>query len=64
MDVLEKRINLHYYQKKLEISYENICVFSDSYLDLELFKEGKTAVAVNPDRHLKKYAKSKGWSII
>jgi phosphoserine phosphatase len=64
MDVFEKKINLHNYQKKLEISYENIGVFSDSHLDLELFKQGKTAVAVNPDRHLKKYAKSKGWSII
>lgn len=38
--------------------------FSDSYLDLPFLQAAHTAVAVNPKRRLKKYAKQKGWEVL
>lgn len=56
------------YLKRLMQSYgvekEDICVLSDSILDLPLFEMAGVRVGVNPDRKLRAHCKKHGWSIL
>jgi HAD superfamily hydrolase (TIGR01490 family) len=45
-------------------SPKKIIAFSDSHLDLPFLQAAQVAVAVNPNRRLKKIALKKGWEIL
>jgi len=49
---------------RLNISKENVVVYSDSIDDIELFKLAQKKVAVKPSRLLNKIAKQNRWEII
>jgi HAD superfamily phosphoserine phosphatase-like hydrolase len=49
---------------KLGVGKEEITAYSDSYLDLPLFQEAGTSVAVNPDRRLREVSKERNWRIL
>jgi HAD superfamily phosphoserine phosphatase-like hydrolase len=49
---------------KMNVSRENTVAYSDSYLDLPFLKMAGEAVAVNPDRILRKICKKEKWMII
>ena len=51
-------------QKKLEIPKGDVVVYSDSHDDIPLLMQAGEAVAVNPDRKLKKVAKQHRWRVI
>jgi len=46
------------------IDPKDACFYSDSYIDIPLLEYCGTAIAVNPDRLLKKEARKRGWKII
>lgn len=46
------------------IKQENICVLSDSILDLPLFEMAELKVGVNPDKKLKKHCRANGWKVL
>jgi phosphoserine phosphatase len=56
------------YLNRLMASYgvgkEDICVLSDSILDLPLFEMAGLKVGVNPDRKLRAHCKKHGWSVL
>ncbi len=51
-------------QKKLEIPREDVSVYSDSHDDIPILMQAGEAVAVNPDRRLRKVAKEHRWRVI
>jgi len=50
--------------KRLQIPKQACCALSDSVLDLPLLEEAGEAIAVNPDRRLRREARRRGWKII
>lgn len=50
--------------QKNGIGREEVTVYSDSYLDLPLFEQSGSKVAVNPDRRLKKHLNDSQWRVI
>lgn len=50
--------------QKNGIEREEVTVYSDSYLDLPLFEQSGSKVAVNPDRKLKKHLNFSHWRVI
>lgn len=50
--------------KRFNLEKINVTAYSDSVLDLPFLQEAGFAVAVNPDRKLKKIATRKHWEII
>lgn len=48
----------------LPINPEKIAVYSDSYLDLPMLEIAHQAVAVTPDRYLRKVCQVEGWEIL
>jgi len=46
------------------INPADVCFYSDSYTDIPLMEYCGSAVAVNPDRFLKREAKKRGWQIL
>ncbi len=59
-----KRSSLLKIGKERNIPRERIVAYSDSYDDMPLLMEAGEAVAVNPDRKLKRVARRVGWKII
>lgn len=49
---------------RLSIQKEQITAYSDSFLDLPLLLSAGKAIAVNPDRKLRRFSKQHQWSII
>ncbi|MBA3958320.1 MAG: HAD-IB family hydrolase [Parachlamydiaceae bacterium] len=49
---------------ELGIQRECVTAYSDSIVDLAFLEAAGTAVAVNPDRHLRKYSRVRQWEII
>lgn len=64
MDGQEKAKNALLIAKKLNVSRENIWVYSDSIWDLPLFEIAEHRVAVNPDKRLCSFFKKNNWLII
>ncbi|MDR2964170.1 MAG: HAD family phosphatase [Treponema sp.] len=52
------------WMKQNNIDPKDTCFYSDSYTDIPLLEYCGIAVAVNPDRILKKEAKKRGWKIL
>lgn len=50
--------------ERLNISHRNIVAYSDSISDLPLMEFAGKAIAVNPDRKLKKIAEKRDWEIL
>jgi len=49
---------------RYNIAKDHVIAYSDSFLDLPFLKQAGIAVAVNPDRKLKKYSLKNNWEII
>jgi len=47
-----------------DVSKKNITAFSDSFHDLPFLKAAGKAIAVNPDRRLRQFARKQVWQII
>jgi phosphoserine phosphatase len=60
----EKIAYLKQVAERLKIAPENATAYSDSILDLAFLQSAGKAIAVNPDRRLKKTAIEYGWEII
>lgn len=60
----EKALCVNEIAKKLCIDKEKITAFSDSFLDLPLLLSAGKAVAVNPDRKLRRFCKHHHWPIL
>lgn len=60
----EKLRHVQAVARQLDIAYEDIVAYSDSITDLPLMEYAGTAVAVNPDRRLKKIAEKRSWLIL
>lgn len=50
--------------QKLSIDRANITAYSDSILDLPLLLSAGTAIAVNPDRKLRRFSENHHWTIL
>jgi HAD superfamily hydrolase (TIGR01490 family) len=59
-----KKAAVEAWLEKQGISPQDTCFYTDSYTDLPLMEYCGKAVAVNPDRFLKKEAKKRGWEIL
>lgn len=47
-----------------QVERDNICVLSDSILDLPLFEMAGLKVGVHPDRKLRKHCREHGWKVV
>lgn len=61
---VEKANYLNSFARQFNLAKENSIAYSDSFLDLPFLKEAGVAVAVNPDKKLKKYSIKKSWEIL
>jgi HAD superfamily hydrolase (TIGR01490 family) len=59
----EKRIQAERCAAARGVAMADCAFYSDSYHDIPLLEEVGRPVAVNPDRRLRKHARSKGWEI-
>ena len=59
-----KHLRVQNYIRSMGIGLSDCCFYTDSHRDLSLLNEVGTAVAVNPDRILRKTAEKNGWKII
>ncbi len=50
--------------EKLSIDKSNITAYSDSILDLPLLLSAGTAIAVKPDRKLRRFSEIHQWTIL
>ena len=55
---------IHELVQKRGIPKDKITAYSDSHLDLPFLKAAGKAIAVNPDRTLRKICKKNNWKII
>ena len=60
----KKKIAVAEWLKKQQIDPQDVCFYSDSYTDIPLMEYCGRAIAVNPDRFLKREAKKRGWQIM
>lgn len=60
----EKASVLREIANQLRVSQENIYAYSDSHLDLPFMEAAGHAVAVRPNRQLRKISTSRGWTIL
>lgn len=60
----EKAVCVQEISDKLGIAKEQITAYSDSFLDLPFLLTAGTAIAVNPDRKLRRFSEQNNWSII
>ena len=58
-----KAVAMRHLSDSLGIDLEHSYAYGDSYADKEFLESVGHPVAVNPDRRLKKIAKSRGWPI-
>ncbi len=49
---------------RLGIDKQDVTVYSDSFLDLPFLLSAGTAIAVNPDKKLRRYSQEKQWNIL
>lgn len=60
----EKAKEIELWMKKEEIAREDVVAYSDSYHDLPFLLKAGRAVAVNPDRKLRKFSQNARWLIL
>lgn len=59
-----EKLNKFFFQKNLDIDFKESFTYSNSVIDMPILNLTGNPVAVDPDRELKKIAKSKNWQII
>lgn len=59
-----KRILAESFAEQSKVTLEECAFYTDSYADLPVLKAVGRAVAVNPDRRLRREARRRGWEVV
>ena len=60
----EKLVRLKQFYQEIESNPDMDYYYADSFSDVYVMRKVGYPVAVDPDRHLKRYSKHKGWRVL